>query len=448
MDKRILAVIAIIAVVVIAAAALLLLNPGNGGDKDKTVDMDTRLYIYGNANNDDYLNNDDVSTLESIISSGSWNKAKNPYADANQDGKIDKSDVDVVKKFIKGEEARMYYLSSEWGVKYINFPLSKDKIAVTLDYGLVVCSILDIYDGVKGAETKLLAKGEIRYPGLHSMEDLGDQRKDATGFVERVLNKGYDVVMGRPYTDTYDLLRNSGQDCEHIMLNYTKDYGHRMDNISALLMTAYMFNIPEKGHEYCSHFDKIHDEINSKMVGLDKKSYVMTYANIPFDTDVTEVTVETEASSGGSFGTYWFASLLPMKNAAKPAANGEYKMLLEDLITANPDYIIVTLWGINDDDTPESAQAQFNEYAKILKNTRAYKEGHIFGVSYESIGTQLGIASSYLMASFLWPDMFDKETGYKQMQETYDKYSDLKSGTDVRNLGGLLIYKAETGTGS
>ena len=172
MDKKILALIAIIAVVAIAAAALLLLNSGNGGDKDKTVDMDTRLYIYGNANNDDYLNNDDVSTLESIISSGSWNKAKNPYADANQDGKIDKSDVDVVKKFIKGEEARMYYLSSEWGVKYINFPLSKDKIAVTLDYGLVVCSILDIYDGVKGAETKLLAKGEIRYPGLHSMEDL------------------------------------------------------------------------------------------------------------------------------------------------------------------------------------------------------------------------------------------------------------------------------------
>ena len=60
MDKRILAVIAIIAVVVIAAAALLLLNSGNGGDKDKTVDMDTRLYIYGNANNDDYLNNDDI----------------------------------------------------------------------------------------------------------------------------------------------------------------------------------------------------------------------------------------------------------------------------------------------------------------------------------------------------------------------------------------------------
>ncbi|MCQ2078637.1 MAG: hypothetical protein MJZ38_01055 [archaeon] len=442
MNTKLVAIIAAVVVVVAGAAAAVFML--NNGDKGETHDENFRLYIYGNANGDNNLDQKDVDTLNKIIKDGTWDKKTNPYADANQDGNIDSKDVEAVQNFIAGKSQKMYYMSSEWDVRDLMFPLDSSKIAVTLDYGLIVCSILGIYDKVAGVEHKLLAKGEIRYPGLHGLQDLSDQRKDATNFIDNIVSNNYTVVMGRPYLDTYTDLKNSPSPCEHIMLNYTKDYGNGMDNISALLMTSYMFNIPAKGHAYCDYFDKIVNNISDKVGNATAKTFIMPYADVPFETDVTEVTVETEATTGGSYGTYWFASLLPLENKAEKAVDGEYSMLLENIITADPDYIFVTLWGINDDDAPETAQAYFDDFAKIFEKTRAYREGHIYGMSYEAVGTQLAVGSLPLLASYIWPDTFSHEDGYKVLQETYDNYSDLKDGVDVKTLGGLLVYQANT----
>lgn len=82
MDTKIIAIFA--AAIVIAAsgtAAFVLL-----GDKDddlKQKDVTGRLVIYGNANNDDYLDNDDVSFLQNLIDGATWNKEKYPFADTN-----------------------------------------------------------------------------------------------------------------------------------------------------------------------------------------------------------------------------------------------------------------------------------------------------------------------------------------------------------------------------
>ncbi|MCQ2070088.1 MAG: hypothetical protein MJZ68_03045 [archaeon] len=446
MDNKIILAIAVVGIVVVAGVVGVFTLGNDSEDPEPIGSTDSmRLYIFGNANNDDYLDNKDVKVLEQIIADGTWDKSQAPYADANQDGKITQDDVDVVKKMINKEPCKMYYIAESGATLYLNFPLSADKISCTLDYGLIVCSILGLYDNVKGVEHKVWIKDETRYPGLHSKEDLGDQRSDAALFVDTVLGKDYTVVMGRAYQDTYDLLRAAPEGkCEHIMLNYTKDYGNGRDCISALLMTAYMFGIPEKGHEYCAYFDKIHNDVLKVMEGAEEKTFIMTYANVPFTPGFTEVTVETSASSGGSFGTYWFASLLPLKTVAKPAANGEYKMLIEDLITADPDYIILTLWGITDNQPAAEAQKLYDDYAQALKMTRAYKEGHIYGVTYESIGTQLGIASLPVLASAIWPDKFNEDEAYAIMQETYDTYSDLQDGYKVKDLTGLRVFKVNT----
>ncbi len=53
--------------------------------------VDTELQIFGNANGDWKLDGDDVDFLNSIISGSS---DRTTYADANQDGVVDASDVE------------------------------------------------------------------------------------------------------------------------------------------------------------------------------------------------------------------------------------------------------------------------------------------------------------------------------------------------------------------
>lgn len=69
MDKKTtIILVAVVVVIVAIAAAAIALNNGNDGDDNKKTSKATgRLAVYGNANNDDYLDEDDVKTLEDIL---------------------------------------------------------------------------------------------------------------------------------------------------------------------------------------------------------------------------------------------------------------------------------------------------------------------------------------------------------------------------------------------
>ena len=105
-------IIAIIAaaIIVVAGCAAALTVIG-GDDKEVEVNPDEssiRLRIYGNANGDDYINNDDIKIVQKIIDENivDWKKTYY-FADADHDGKITENDIDVIKKIINGEKTKM-----------------------------------------------------------------------------------------------------------------------------------------------------------------------------------------------------------------------------------------------------------------------------------------------------------------------------------------------------
>ncbi|MBR6871056.1 MAG: dockerin type I repeat-containing protein [Candidatus Methanomethylophilaceae archaeon] len=146
-NKNMLIAIAAIAVVAIAiVAAFLLLNNNGGGNNNDNTDtseyltadsgkatvssVDTKLLVFGNANNDVYLNNKDVTFIQNIVDGKStWNKTSNPLADTNADGKITKEDVSLLKCFIEGKSAPMFYVNDMLETVKITFPLT-GKIAI------------------------------------------------------------------------------------------------------------------------------------------------------------------------------------------------------------------------------------------------------------------------------------------------------------------------------
>ena len=123
MQKNHLIIIAVAAVVVIAAAAVVLsINGGSSYENIKT----TSLPVYGNANEDYLVDQEDVKLINSLIDT---DVSDHPYADANGDGKITSEDADIVQKMINGEKTKVrvldqhIYDNGEVHIAEIEYPL-------------------------------------------------------------------------------------------------------------------------------------------------------------------------------------------------------------------------------------------------------------------------------------------------------------------------------------
>ena len=152
--NAILLVAAIVAVIAIAAAALLLLN-GNGsddGNKDVPDAQPIALSIFGNANEDQAIDQKDLDLINSLIGKG--NASSYPYADADRDGSITEKDASIVRKIIAGEETQVtfidqYYLvTGETRYVTVDYPL-KDIVTQNADM-LLLTMMIDADDQVAG----------------------------------------------------------------------------------------------------------------------------------------------------------------------------------------------------------------------------------------------------------------------------------------------------------
>lgn len=131
-------IIAIIAVIVIvsASAAYIVLND-NDDNKEQPLASDyTRLWIVGNANMDDKLDENDIAYIQEIIDGKKTAPMFNPntsshsvntnMADVNQDGVVDQKDIDKLKSMISAtidsEKQIIYYVDVDGATNSMHFP--------------------------------------------------------------------------------------------------------------------------------------------------------------------------------------------------------------------------------------------------------------------------------------------------------------------------------------
>ena len=122
--------------------ALVALSPANAAD--------FVLEIYGNANMDEYLNQDDLDYINDIVS-GKIEPTK--LADANFDGKVDEEDIAQIQAILEGREEKLTFIDMLGEPVTINKPIRR---LVNMGYnGVEMTRIL-------GAEDILVAYGQDR----------------------------------------------------------------------------------------------------------------------------------------------------------------------------------------------------------------------------------------------------------------------------------------------
>ncbi len=174
MDKKIIIIFAVIAVIaVVAVAAFVMMGSGNGGDEDKagarlgeeiaTKDYPStegRLWVYGNANEDDKIDSSDVTALKAMIS-GSAKKTQ--LADANADGVIDDKDVKQLEAMLnakKDTKLRVYYIDNYFKVAKIDWPVKK--FATGFSSGFYAAEVAGVTD-------KIIMVDEMMYDGWREL---------------------------------------------------------------------------------------------------------------------------------------------------------------------------------------------------------------------------------------------------------------------------------------
>ena len=87
---------------------------------------DFTLSVYGNANMDDIIDEEDITYLKGIISGVN---EKTQFADANYDGIVNDDDISQIESIIAGDETKLTIVDCSDRIVTLNKPI--DKIVTT-----------------------------------------------------------------------------------------------------------------------------------------------------------------------------------------------------------------------------------------------------------------------------------------------------------------------------
>jgi len=394
--------IAVIAVVAIAAVAAFMLLNNNGGNKEDNTDtseyltddsgkatissVNTKLLVFGNANNDVYLNNDDVTFIQNIVDGKStWNKTKNPLADTNADGKITKEDVSLLKCFIAGKSAPMFYVNDLLETVKITFPLT-GKIAIGGAMDADLLKIIGKYDLITA--TLDGDYDESVYSGASKWTRLGSYPFD----YEKVVASGATVVMGQGgyvYDATFDDKVKAGYPSfpiDQIKLHEAR-WINGIEGIASTITLGALFgsfdNSQYKAYlDYMNNINTILDKATSGISAGDEKSYILLTShscNSPSD-----LGIDTMSTGLENYADVATVVNLKMTNAYPIGPEGYITGLsVENILKYDPDVLFVEAVSVN---TYEDYVATVSKIAGWF--TSAGYDGKIIG-KYDLIAATL-----------------------------------------------------------
>lgn len=304
MDNKVIIVIAVIAVAIIGIAAFVFMNnSGSGGDDPgyddgKNVGVilkeseypakASRLWVYGNANEDDKLDNSDVAYLKDIISG----KVKETVlADTNVDGKINDHDVKYLENILAATSSTkiaVYYVDNYHQISAVNWPVKT--IAIGFSSGAYLADLTGLLGKVAMVDDTIKTTRWVNINSKYStLPSFGWEEEPD---LEAVLENKIDVyVPGYCYTitdaDTRNFFKGTTTDCMY-MNTCDKDGGGddsaKEDIDRSIVMFAFLLQGDmTKTYEYLAWHDEVLGDIKDAVKNVkesDKKTYIM-FRNSP-----------------------------------------------------------------------------------------------------------------------------------------------------------------------
>lgn len=429
-DKKIVAVAAVVVVVVAAIGAYMVIGTDSDSGPENR-EITERLQIYGNADNDDYLDSNDVRFIENIISVNSDDDATNdiewetkyPYADANNDGKVDSADVSWTKRMVDRESMEIFFVDGNGDTKSVEYPVNN----------VIAAEIADVYTSLlcMGATSKVVAVNSgyssdtTLYADFAKLPVVGGSAPvvDIDAVAELRKTTEVDAII----TDTMgNMIPNEDQFVKAgipVLRMAISDAGKYSQ---AMLTTGYLLNIEESAQKFVRFSDGILSEIDNKVGNLkdDKRTTCLAGFMGNWISGTGHVDNTITVMAGANNIADWDIS----QNSSHKVGNGETWIYNYD-----PDVITNRSsvgYGEND------AKELWDKYCLYFEKMGCYENGKVFFIN----GSMPVCVRLAYMAEIYYPDLFEDGFGDKANQIFVDEYVDALSGKyDVTKDGVFVV---------
>jgi len=421
------AVVAVIAVIIVAAAAVVLTTSG----KSSSTDIDAALEVYGNADADYKIDKNDLNIIKKVRDSEEgYNLLKYPLADANYDGEVTDADVELVQKILDKKECTVYHVNykttGKTDVRY-NAYVVDTKWPIVNSIGNGAANALILYT-ILGIEDKIAAinyssgspPDKTLYPKFAEMESLGGSTTALTAakVIEAVAadptitavitadNKSYLSSKTDGKIDE-DGLEEMGLDVirvKHAAVD-PEEFG------SALLLLGFLYQVESNAKDAAVWIKNVYEELDKKISNAVQPKVAATSSGAALSTLFSDY-ADAATQAGGKY-------TIPA-NASASLKIAENQWLLNDEFQG--EYIIQMRtgtglhgsWYVEDGITKASLQDATNDY----KDFKAYKNHKVCMTS----GDIPIVARVLYAAYFLHPDLVSLEYADQVHQEFVDKF--------------------------
>ena len=358
------------------------------------------LTVYGNANSDDIIDENDIEYVRGIIDG---TRDKTQFADANYDGQIDEDDISQIELIIAGEEENLTILDMD--NRTVTVPMPVERIVPAVGYGATRTLIqLDAKDKIVGCNYPT-GWDPILYaaPELEDLPDIGDDGTMSSFNVEMVASLKPDVIFISTSSNADEIQEKT--EVPVIAVNSGGD----LWTVDELRIIGAITGKNDKARDLIAYTKEKVDEIakiTSKIPEEDKPLVHICGCGS------YEGVARVCRCCGSSTYVKWAGGLNFREST------GNYQVSKEQIIKWNPDVIIIHFGS------PEAIEEVVSD--PVLQNVNAVKNGRVYSTRLGwGPGGALGqtLVNVYYLATLFHPDKFEgldvEEEGNEIMKKLY-----------------------------
>lgn len=392
------------------------------------------LDIFGNANMDQDIDENDIAYLEGVIKG--TNDATN-LSDANYDGKIDAQDIEQIKEIINGTEKDLTLIDTAGRIVTVHEPIER-LIEIGFTSSEVLRTLKMERDRIVGVGNYTLQK-EAFFPEFSDAPNVGDS---SSPNFELIVKLQPDLVLlyAAGHSEEMAAIEKTLKTADPRIIVVGFGFNQPSIFIKEFKTLSYILGKTNESDEFIEFYNNWIDAIWEET------------KNIP-DSEKPTVYLETPYGSYGdnaSYGTctkdHWMGERIQMAGGYNVFSEipGAKTMNVdpEEVMTRNPDIIVKdTYAGSYSEDNISALIDVRNEVLNRpeLANTTAVKNGRVYVIAHKDFvyGPSNFIAIAYL-AKWFHPDLLD-DLG--DPQQFHQEYLNRFQGLDFDlNEHGAFVY--------
>lgn len=366
------------------------------------------LHIFGNANLDENIDDEDLAYLQRIIEG---KEKETGLADANNDGKIDASDIVQVEKIINGTQTEITIVDSDNKTVTIKQPL--ERIVIYTHQCAEILQLLGVQDKVVGVRDTF-ANQPQRFPKMSRDQSIGSGGEPD---VEAVLKVNPDAILAYTWYPTEESLdaklppevKVLRFDCECSGLG--PDAMREKVKLLGIVLAA-----REKANEYLQWHDRILSQVEEKVAGISQDDRIEVYLE---STPEGDRTISSRTAIGTGHAAHKLVEMAGGVNIAAgnlpgyedtPMEYGEIET--EWILSQNPDVIVGRAMGAGIRPYENVNNSLLQKYFLEIKdlpgfnNISAVKDDRVYIITNDYAVTPNYPSALLLLAKWFYPDRF------------------------------------------